>query len=73
MQIRIELTEENQMKQYIPDEVLLSSRTDRPERIFISYAHAQSEIVDEIFKGLQDRGHEVWFDKQDIAHDDDWR
>ena len=61
------------MKQYIPDEVLLSSRTDRPERIFISYAHAQSEIVDEIFKGLQDRGHEVWFDKQDIAHDDDWR
>ena len=61
------------MTSYIPDEVLLSTKTDRPVKIFVSYAHAEAAIVDRIFSGLKARGHDVWFDQQDIVHDDDWR
>ncbi len=47
--------------------------TGRPMKIFISYAHAQNEIVQSIMEALKARGHEVWFDKNDIHHGDDWR
>lgn len=61
------------MSMYIPDEELLKTQTDCPTRIFISYAHAQDEIVDMIYRGLVKRGHDVWFDKSDIKYGDDWR
>ena len=61
------------MEAYIPDEVLLSTQTDRPEKVFISYAHVEAEIVNRIFHGLKARGHDVWYDQQNIKHGDDWR
>ena len=45
----------------------------QPLNVFISYAHDLSEIVDDIVAGIKARGHETWFDKVDISHDDDWR
>jgi tetratricopeptide (TPR) repeat protein len=35
-------------------------------RLFISYAHADSVIVKDISKVLQEAGHEVWIDRHDI-------
>lgn len=61
------------MESYIQDDVLLSTKTDHPEKIFISYAHAEAEIVDRIVAELKARGHDVWYDQTNIGHDDDWR
>ena len=42
--------------------------------IFLSYAHAHSAVVEDIVKGLRERGHRVWLDETNIGHgDDDWR
>ena len=54
-------------------EDLLNSKTDHPMNVFISYAHAQNEIVTEIRKALEDRGHVVWFDQHNIHTGQDWR
>ena len=50
-----------------------SKKVADPMKVFISYAHAQSRVVEDIVKALEDRGHEVWFDKENIDHGDDWR
>jgi len=43
-------------------------------RIFLSYGHdANEELVRRIKADLQQRGHDVWFDKTDIKAGDDWR
>lgn len=45
-----------------------------PLRIFLSYGHdANEELVRRIYADLKQRGHDVWFDKNDITFGDDWR
>ncbi|MCH7226862.1 TIR domain-containing protein, partial [Haloferula sp. A504] len=45
-----------------------------PLRIFLSYGHdANEELVRRIKADLEKRGHDVWFDKNDIKFGDDWR
>ena len=51
----------------------MASATSEPVSVFISYAHAQTDVVDDIMAGLLKRGHHVWFDKTGIDHGDDWR
>jgi TIR domain len=47
--------------------------TDRL-RIFLSYGHdSNEELVRLIKAGLEERGHDVWFDKSEIKAGDDWR
>lgn len=52
---------------------LLTATTEAPQHIFLSYAHAQDEIVRRIYDALVSRGHTVWFDHENIRHDDNWR
>ena len=59
-------------------EVLRSSPSPRetgpaPLRLFISYGHPESPIVQRICAALQARGHIPWFDRSDIRAGDDWR
>ena len=43
-------------------------------RIFLSYGHdANAELVRRIKADLEQRGHDVWFDKTVIKAGDDWR
>lgn len=43
-------------------------------RIFISYGHDSNEVlVNRIREDLEKRGHDVWFDKNEIKSGDDWR
>lgn len=43
-------------------------------RIFLSYGHdANEELVRRIKADLEQRGHDVWFDKAQIKAGDDWR
>jgi hypothetical protein len=43
-------------------------------RIFLSYGHdANEELVRRIEADLEQRGHDVWFDKTEIKAGDDWR
>ena len=43
-------------------------------RIFLSYGHdANEELVRRIKADLEERGHDVWFDKSEIRSGDDWR
>ncbi|MCA9122279.1 MAG: TIR domain-containing protein [Planctomycetaceae bacterium] len=45
-----------------------------PLRIFLSYGHdANEELVRLIKVGLEQRGHDVWFDKSEIKFGDNWR
>jgi hypothetical protein len=45
-----------------------------PLRIFLSYGHdANEELVRQIKANLEKRGHDVWFDKNEIKFGDDWR
>jgi len=45
-----------------------------PLRLFLSYGHDDNEeLVKMIKSDLEDRGHNVWFDKSNIEHGDDWR
>ena len=45
-----------------------------PMRIFLSYGHdANEELVRRIKTDLEQRGHDVWFDKNEIKFGDDWR
>jgi len=46
----------------------------KPMRIFLSYGHdTNEELVRRIKADLEDRGHDVWFDKSEIKFGDDWR
>lgn len=51
----------------------ISQKADIPMKIFISYGHPEVEICSRICDYLKNRGHEVWFDKDDIHHGQDWR
>ena len=43
-------------------------------RIFLSYGHDENEALVRLIKAdLEARGHDVWFDKSQIKHGDDWR
>ena len=45
-----------------------------PLRIFLSYGHDANEpLVRRIKTDLEKRGHDVWFDKNDIRPGDNWR
>ena len=45
-----------------------------PLRIFLSYSHdANEELVRRIKADLKKRGHDVWFDKNEIKFGDEWR
>ncbi|MCX6901212.1 MAG: TIR domain-containing protein [Verrucomicrobia bacterium] len=45
-----------------------------PMRIFLSYGHdANEELVRRIKADLEKRGHDVWFDKNEIKFGDEWR
>src|SRR5580693_612754 len=45
-----------------------------PLRIFLSYGHdSNEELVRRIKADLENRGHDVWFDKNEIKSGDDWR
>ena len=57
----------------LPEDGYPAEKTASPMKVFISYAHAQSRVVEDIVSGLTARGHKVWFDRKDIGHGDDWR
>src|SRR5436309_124758 len=43
-------------------------------RIFLSYGHdPNEELVRRIKADLEKRGHDVWFDKNEIKFGDEWR
>jgi len=45
-----------------------------PMRIFLSYGHDDNEeLVRRIKADLEKRGHDVWFDKNEIKFGDEWR
>ena len=45
-----------------------------PLRIFLSYGHdANEELVRQIKRDLEERGHDVWFDQSEIKSGHDWR
>ncbi len=50
------------------------ARTFAPLRIFLSYGHDNNEeLVRRIKADLEQRGHDVWFDKSEIKSGHDWR
>jgi hypothetical protein len=52
----------------------LPERVVKAMRIFLSYGHdANEELVRRIKVDLEKRGHDVWFDKNEIKAGDDWR
>ena len=54
--------------EFVPEEFV------KPMRIFLSYGHdTNEELVRRIKTDLEKRGHDVWFDKNDIKFGDDWR
>jgi hypothetical protein len=54
--------------EFLPDKIV------KPMRIFISYGHdSNEELVRLIKTDLEKRGHDVWFDKNEIKAGDDWR
>ena len=56
------------------DEAQTSAVTSAPLRIFLSYGHdANEELVRRIKADLEKRGHDVWFDKNEIKFGDEWR
>ena len=49
-------------------------REDTKLKLFFSYGHDKhKDLVDLIRKRLEERGHVVWIDHNDIEHNDDWR
>ena len=44
-----------------------------PMRLFISYGHKESEICRRIYQALKERGHQPWFDEDQICFGHDWR
>lgn len=55
-------------------QVSLEPQPHAPLRIFLSYGHDHNEeLVRMIKTDLEKRGHDVWFDKNEIKFGDDWR
>ncbi len=55
-------------REFTPDKVAT------PLRIFLSYGHdANEELVRRIKADLEERGHDVWFDQNEIKAGDHWR
>ncbi len=53
---------------------LSEDKSFAPMRIFLSYGHdGNEELVRRIKADLEKRGHDVWFDKNEIKAGDDWR
>ncbi|WP_270469300.1 tetratricopeptide repeat protein, partial [Gemmiger formicilis] len=50
-----------------------AEKTFVPMRLFISYGHKESEICKRIYQALKDRGHQPWFDEEQIRFGHDWR
>lgn len=52
----------------------IAAKPIAPLRIFLSYGHdSNEELVHRIKADLEQRGHDVWFDKSEIKAGDDWR
>jgi WD40 repeat protein len=50
------------------------AQTLTPLRIFLSYGHDSNEELVRLIKAeLEKRGHDVWFDKDEIKFSDNWR
>lgn len=50
------------------------SKPFAPLRIFLSYGHDDNvALVRRFYADLKNRGHDVWFDKEQIKFGDDWR
>lgn len=50
------------------------TRTPRRLKVFFSYPHdVHQELVERLKADLESRGHEVWFDGEQIKAGDDWR
>jgi hypothetical protein len=50
------------------------ARIFAPLRIFLSYGHDDNEALVRLIKAeLEKRGHDVWFDKDEIKFSDNWR
>lgn len=48
----------------------------RPKRIFLSYPHRpdkHSQLVEDVARVIQEKGHKPWFDKNKIRPGYDWR
>lgn len=43
-----------------------------PLKIFLSYAHADSDGVGRIYQQLKDRGYRPWLDREDILGGEEW-
>lgn len=50
-----------------------AEKTFVPMRLFISYGHKESEICRRIYQALKERGHQPWFDEDQIRFGHDWR
>lgn len=50
-----------------------AEKTFVPMRLFISYGHKESEICKRIYQALKERGHQPWFDEDQIRFGHDWR
>lgn len=50
-----------------------AEKTFVPMRLFISYGHKESEICKRIYQALKERGHQPWFDEDQIRFGYDWR
>ena len=56
------------------DEAQTSPAAPAPLRIFLSYGHDSNEdLVRRIKADLEKRGHDGWFDKNEIKFGDEWR
>src|ERR1039457_32040 len=56
------------------DEAQIPPVASAPLRIFLSYGHdSNEELVRRIYADLKKRGHDVWFDKNEIKFGDEWR
>ncbi len=51
----------------------LQQQEEKRLKLFVSYSHREEEICARIVRALQARGHEVWFDHDNIRAGDDWR
>lgn len=55
-------------------QVALEPRPHASKRIFLSYGHDHNEELVRLIKtDLEKRGHDVWFDKNEIKFGDEWR
>lgn len=43
------------------------------DKIFVSYSRADSALVDGVIRTLEDQGHQVWIDREDLALGDSWQ